>query len=141
MGGASLVHEDFNLRMLTHQRTGRSRVIEMDMRQQNRPDVSHGGTVRASDPRRVGHTRRGPGINQGHPAGAPQHGSGNDTGVSLKQKIGERDAAGYSVHSVLNPSESPALCPGYLTPTRSTLTWTRQPHRLKAGRRTCVMYD
>ena len=103
MGGASFVHEDFNLRMLTHQRTGRSRVIEMNMRQQNRPDVSHGGAVASQRPAKGCYTRRGPRINQGHPAGAPQHGSGNDAGVSLKQKIGERDAAGNSVHSVLSP--------------------------------------
>src|SRR5947209_1458020 len=92
--------------MVAHERARGARMIEMDVRQQQRRDVGHrdAGAFELASKHRKG--ARWSGIDQRHAAFAVQHPGGDDARHAPKQQIDVRESGGEGVHRSCRPSRS-----------------------------------
>jgi hypothetical protein len=84
-----------------HERAGRARMVEMNVRQQNRAEIGH------RDPRlferraKCRQRARRSGIDEGHAPGTVQHDGGDDTRHAKEVEIDIRQARSKDIHLVI----------------------------------------
>ncbi len=87
MRRAALVHEHLDRRVLTHERPGDARVVEMDVGQEQLADVGDADSLAPERGSQGVERGRRPRVDERHPARALQDGGRDDLGISKKVEV------------------------------------------------------
>jgi len=108
MTRAALVHEHFDVRVLTGDRSRRARVIEVDMREQQLPHVAETDAAVVERRCQRRHRRRRPRVEQRDAGRAVQDRRRDDLRASQEVEIEVVETCGERGHPVTPPSTARA---------------------------------
>ena len=127
-----LVHVDGDVGVLAHEGAGGPGVVEVDVGEENRPDVGRRDALLAERRAQGVEARRRAGVDEGGPAGVLEDGGGDDPGLAEEVQVGIGDAARDRWHG-----SGILLCPAGREPAAKGPRHSNRPGRTRSSPPAC----